>query len=352
MKTLKLFLVPIFILLVFTSFKKNEAANSNLLKATNLVAVRKDHQLSQDSLKSLPVNKYGQLYVSGRYLKSQSGQTISLRGQSLGWSTYWPQYWNANVVNWLTDDFKVDIIRASMGVEGANGYLNDQGDQLNNIKTVVDAAIAKGTYVIIDWHCEAFHQDEAVAFFKLMALQYGKYPNVLYEILNEPNNTQSWPQVKSYAQAVIAGIREYDTKNIIIVGCPHWDQKIRDVADSPLTGYSNIMYTVHYYAATHGQWLRDDCAYALSKNIPIFVTESNGTEASGSGHIDYTQWEAWFDFLETNHISWVNWSVSDKPGELCSILKPRSPSNGGWTSSQLTETGNYIRNKLRSYNTK
>jgi len=351
MNTLKLFSGPILLLLVLTSFKEFETASAGLTKAVVSTNARSWRLAKQDSSALLPVNKYGQLHVSGRYLKSQRGQTISLRGQSLGWSTYWPKYWNANVVNWLTDDFKVDVIRASMGVEGPQGYLNDQNEQLSNVKTVVDAAIAKGTYVIIDWHCEAFHQDEAVAFFKMMAMQYGKYPNVLYEILNEPNNTQSWPQVKPYAQAVIAGIRQYDTSNIIIVGCPYWDQKIRYVADAPITGYSNIMYTVHFYAATHGQWLRDDCAYAISKNIPIFVTESNGTEASGSGHIDYKQWEAWFDFLESNRISWVNWSVSDKPGELCSILQPGSPSNGKWASADLTETGNFIRNKLRSYHT-
>ncbi|GGH21322.1 hypothetical protein GCM10007352_33940 [Mucilaginibacter phyllosphaerae] len=296
-----------------------------------------------------PVARYGQLSVSGRYLKNAANNTISLRGQSMGWSSWWPQYWNANVVNWLTDDFKIDVVRASMGVDVTPGYLNDQTNQLNLLKAVVNAAIAKGTYVIIDWHCEAFHQTEAVAFFKSMAQQYGNNPHVIYEILNEPNNTQTWPQVKSYAQAVIAGIRQYDPDNIIIVGCPNWDQKIRDVADSPLTGYSNIMYTVHYYAATHGQWLRDDCAYAISKNIPIFVTESNGSEASGSGHLDYTQWEAWFSFLETNKISWINWSVSDKSGELCSILVPGAPVNGGWSSAQLTETGNYIRGKLRGY---
>ena len=192
-------------------------------------------------------------------------------------------------------------------------------------------------------------QAEAVAFFKSMAQTYGSKSNVIYEVLNEPNNTQTWAQVKSYAIEVIKAIRQYDPDNIIIVGCPNWDQKIRDVADSPITGYSNIMYTVHFYAATHGQWLRDDCQYAINKNIPIFVTECNGSEASGSGHLDYTQWNAWFDFMEANKISWINWSVSDVQGQLCSILQPNAPSNGNWTTSQLTETGNFIRTKLRSY---
>ncbi len=296
-----------------------------------------------------PVEKYGQLSVSGRYMKDKNGNDIVLHGQGFGWSTWWPQYWNANVVSWLASDWKVDVVRASMGIDTHPGYLNDSSTQVNLMRTVVDAAIKDGIYVLIDWHCEAFHQKEAVAFFNKMAQMYGNYPNIIYEIINEPNNTQTWPEVKGYANAVIPAIRQYDKKNIIIVGCPFWDQKIREVADSPLAGYSNIMYTVHFYAATHGQWLRDDCAYALNKEIPIFITECNGSEASGSGHFDYKQWNAWWKFCDDNKISWINWSVSAKPGELCSILKPEAPAKGGWTKSQLTESGNYVRNKLRSY---
>ena len=298
-----------------------------------------------------PVATHGQLYVSGRYMKDKNNSTMNLRGHSFGWSSWWPQYWNANVVNWLTTDFKVDIVRAAMGIDATPGYLTgDMTNQKNLVKTVVDASIAAGVYVIIDWHCEAFHQTEAVAFFREMAQTYGSQPNVIYEILNEPT-TQTWAEVKSYSAAVIAAIRQYDPDNIIVVGCPQWDQLIRQVADSPLTGYTNIMYTVHFYAASHGQWLRDDCAYAISKNIPIFVTESSGMEASGSGAINYTEWEAWFSFMEANYISWLNWSVSDKADESCSILQPGAPSNGGWTSSQMKESGNYIRAKIRSFAT-
>lgn len=299
--------------------------------------------------KNSPVARYGKLSVHGRYLTDQHGDTIALHGQSLAWSSWWPQYWNAKVVSWLASDWKVDIVRASMGIDVNPGYLNDSAQQVNLLETVVDAAIRQGVYVIIDWHCEAFHQAKAICFFKNMAQRYGKYPNILYEIINEPNNTQTWPEVKAYAQALIPAIRQYDKKNIIIVGCPYWDQKIREVADSPLTGYTNIMYTVHFYAATHGQWLRDDCTYAYHKNIPIFVTECNGSEASGNGHIDYKQWNAWWNYCDQHKISWINWSISDKPHELCSALIPHASENGGWNASQLTETGKYVRHTLRSY---
>jgi len=296
-----------------------------------------------------PVDKHGQLSVSGRYMTDQHGDTIALHGQSFGWSSWWSQYWNADVVSWLATDWKVDVVRASLGVDVKPGYLNDRENQLALLKAVVDGAIRSGVYVLIDWHCEALHQEEALAFFKQMAQTYHACPNVIYEIINEPNHTETWAQVKAYAEAVIPVIRQYDPNNIIVVGCPDWDQKIRNVADSPIEGYRNIMYSVHFYAATHGQWLRDDCQYALSKNIPVFITECNGSEASGSVRFDYTQWNAWWDFCDEHTISWVNWSVSDKKGELCSILMPGAPSNGGWTDNQLTESGKYVRNKLRSY---
>jgi endoglucanase len=42
--------------------------------------------------------------------------------------------------------------------------------------------------VIIDWHIHEAQsaKAEAIAFFKQMATDYGKYPHVIYEIWNEP----------------------------------------------------------------------------------------------------------------------------------------------------------------------
>ena len=71
-----------------------------------------------------------------------------------------------------------------MGVEDSGGYLDDKNSNLNRIKTIIDAAIKEGVYVIIDWHSHHAedYTDEAVAFFKDMATLYGSYDNVIYEI--------------------------------------------------------------------------------------------------------------------------------------------------------------------------
>lgn len=52
-----------------------------------------------------------------------------------------------------------------MGVD-QGGYLTDQATNEKMVETVVDAAIAEGIYVIIDWHADEKHQAEAVAFFE------------------------------------------------------------------------------------------------------------------------------------------------------------------------------------------
>ena len=108
------------------------------------------------------------------------------------------------------------------------------------------------------------------------------------------------------------------------------------------------MYTVHFYAATHKQYLRDRCDYALKKNIPISVSESAGMAANGNGPLDYTEWNAWIDFMEKNKISWIVWSVADK-NETCSFFVPKTNPLGKWKDKDLTESGKKTRELMIKY---
>ena len=297
---------------------------------------------------SSPVQRHGQLRVSGNQLLGEHGEPVILRGQGYGWDNWWPQFYNGDVVAWLRSDWCVDIIRPAMGIEPEGAYLDDPAASRARIEAVVDAAIEQGLYVIIDWHAHDLHEAESIDFFASMAMKYGTYPNVLYEIFNEPDE-ETWEEVKAYAEAVIAAIRQHDPDNLVIVGSPEWDQRIDLVAADPITSHDNILYSVHFYAATHTEWLRERTAAALAEGIPVIVSESSGSEASGMGDNDYESWQAWFDFMESNGISWLNYAIADKSGETISVLVPGAPSTGGWDDSQLTESGRYIRDVFRQH---
>jgi aryl-phospho-beta-D-glucosidase BglC (GH1 family) len=301
------------------------------------------------SQRTTPVARHGKLGVKGAELLDAGGKPAVLRGQAFGWDNWWPQYYNADVVRWLWEDWCVDVVRPAMGIEPEGAYLSNPAASKQRIEAVVEAAIATGVYVVVDWHAHNLHQPEAVAFFSEMAAKYGDKPNVIYEIFNEPEKDETWPQVKEYATAVIGAIRKHDPDNVVIVGTPEWDQRIDLVARDPLQGQTNVMYSVHFYADTHRDWLRQRTQAAIEAGVPVFVSESSGMQASGSGQNNYIEWQAWLDFMDENHLSWLNWSVSDKAGETCSILEPGGNTAGGWSAAELTESGEHMRNVLRSY---
>jgi endoglucanase len=294
-----------------------------------------------------PVTKYGNLSVKGVNLVDQQGNPVLLAGVSYGWHNWWPRFYNKESVKWLANDWKCSVVRAAMGVEPARGYIDSPDWSKEKMEAVIDGAIENNIYVIIDWHSHGIQTKAAIRFFAEMAQKYGKYPNIIYEIFNEPVK-DSWDTIKSYSIEVIKTIRKYDPDNVILVGCPHWDQDIHLVADSPVKGYSNLMYTVHFYADTHGQSLRDRCDYALGKGIPIFVSESAGMAASGNGPINYAEWQKWIDWMNKNQISQVMWSIADKD-ETCSMLKTSAGSEGNWKESDLKESGIKTRELIRSY---
>ena len=122
------------------------------------------------------------------------------------------------------------------------------------------------------------------------------------------------------------------------------------MANDPLdsTRYTNIAYSVHFYAATHKQWNRDMVQQAIDKNLPIFASECGLSEANGDGSIDVGEFNIWISFLESNSIGWVVWGVDDKE-ESSAALKPGASTNGGWVASRdLTPGGLVAYNLIRS----
>jgi len=294
-----------------------------------------------------PVKIHGRLKVVGTQLMDEHDRPYALHGMSFGWSCWWPRFYNAGAVDWLYRDWNCSVLRAAMAVERRGGYEDDPAGSGKLIRAVVDAAIRSGIYVIIDWHGDHIKTAEAKAFFGEMAAKYGKYPNIIYEIFNEPAEV-SWPEVKAYATEVIKVIRAKDPNNIILVGCPRWDQELQLPAADPIKGYTNIMYTMHFYAGTHKQWLRDRTDAAIKTGLPVFISESGGMESSGEGPIDYKEWQAYINWINKNNLSWISWAVIDKK-ETDAVLFPSASSTGHWKSSDLSDYGVKLRNYLRGY---
>jgi len=293
------------------------------------------------------VEKHGQLRVQGNRIVDQSGAPVQLRGMSLFWSQWIPKYYTSNTVKWLRDDWKVTVVRAAMAAE-RGGYESDPQAERDKVIAVVDAAIELGIYVVIDYHAHTAHENtaQARAFFADMAKRYGNSPNVLYEPYNEPLKV-SWSKVlKPYHEAVIDSIRLYDPDNIVIVGTPNWSQRVAEAAADPIKR-PNVAYTLHFYANTHGQWLRDEAQKAMDRGVALFVTEYGTTSANGDGKVDEKATREWWAFLDRHSISHLNWSIADIR-ESSAALAPGASPDGGWTLAQIKPSGLLVRGELRA----
>lgn len=294
-----------------------------------------------------PVACHGALSVKDGRIVGQHGEPVTLRGMSLFWSQWAPQYYSAETVEWLARDWKVDVVRAAIAAEGQDGARQHFDREFAKASTVIDAALAEGLYVVVDWHAHRPYPDEAERFLTAIARRYGDLPNLIYEDWNEPlREGVDWSRdVKPYHDRVIRAIRAVDPDNLVIAGSPSWSQDVDIAARDPLA-FGNVAYTLHYYAATHRESLRDKADAALDAGLALLITEFGTVEATGDGPVDLAESERWWDWAERNGIGWMNWSIGDKD-ESSAALKPGTPPSG-WTESDLTESGKLLRAKLRA----
>ena len=294
-----------------------------------------------------PVAEHGALFVQGGKVVGAHGQPVTLRGMSLFWSQWEPEYYSRETVDWLARDWQVDVVRAAIAAEGNDSARQHFERELAKASAVIDAAIANGIYVIVDWHAHRPYPDEAERFLTAIAAKYGHVPNLIYEPFNEPlRDGVDWSRdVKPYHQRVVGAIRAVDPDNLVVVGSPSWSQDVDIAARDPLEGV-NIAYTLHYYAATHKDALRAKADKALEAGLALMVTEFGTVESTGNGPIDRASSEAWWDWAEANGISWLAWSIADKD-ETSAALRPGAPP-ANWREDDLTENGKLLRARLRA----
>ncbi len=292
----------------------------------------------------------GRLQVSGTKLTDESGNIIQLRGVSTHGISWFPDYVNYDAFATLRDDWGANVVRIAMYPEEYNGYLSggDKAALKQIIDNGVNYATQLGMYVIIDWHVLNYapsrHTQEACDFFAEMASKYSGHDNVIYEICNEPVGADWNSDIKPYAETVIGTIRKYDDHALILVGTNTWSQDVDSVVGNTLDD-GNVMYVAHFYAGTHKENIRNKISTALNAGVPVFISECSICDASGNGGIDYASANEWLDFMNSNQLSFIAWSLSNK-AETSALISSGCSAKSGWSDGDLSETGRWFKSAI------
>lgn len=338
-----------------TSAGNNSSNNNNNNTSTTKKPAATVPKAPSDPKGTTPVSQHGQLSVKNGQLVDKSGKGYQLRGMSTHGLTWFPEFVNESAFRTLRDDWNTNVVRLAMYVdEWGNGqcYMGNKSGSLELLEKGVDICIKLDMYVIIDWHVlnpgdPSKYTNEAKSFFETVSKRYAKYPNVIYEICNEPNGGASWSgNIKPYAEKIIPVIRKNAPNSVIIVGTPTWSQEIDKPLSDPLN-YKNVMYAFHFYAATHAG-LRSNVENCVAQGLPVFVSEFGTCDASGGGANDFNETQKWLSYFDKQGISYCNWSICNKD-ETCSVLRPGTSANGNWSESDLTENGKWMRNWLKKH---
>ena len=301
-----------------------------------------------------PFENHGKLCVNGVNLSDCNENPYQLKGVSTFGLQWMPQYVNKDTFKYLRDSWGANTMRLAM-YTAEGGYCSGV-DKATELEAVIDRGVKActelGMYVIIDWHILSdgnpnTYKEQAKVFFAKMSSRYSGYDNVIYEICNEPNGT-SWSEVKRYADEVIPVIRANDKDAIIIVGTPTWSQDVEMVATNPLRQENrhNVMYAAHFYAATHGDNIRNKIRQAISDGTPVFISEFSICDASGNGAIDYNSAAKWKELIREYNLSYAGWNLGNK-NESSALIKAGVNKLYGWSESEISDTGKWLRDLIQ-----
>ena len=293
----------------------------------------------------------GKLHVVGTELHDEHGNRVVLKGASTHGLAWFPKYVNNSLFKQLSSEWNTNLIRLAM-------YSDDyvHGDRKKNLEILrkgVEYAIANDMYVIVDWHILEDNNPndnlaEAIGFFNQMAKEYANVPNVIFEICNEPNGDCTWEDIKEYASLVIPVIRKHKPDALILIGTPNYSREIQFPAADPLA-FANVMYTYHFYVSSHKDDFRAKLRDVVRQGTTIFISESGLSEESGDGKIDFESAKIWYALLDSLHLSYAMWSLSNKEEESA-MIKDDSRAVESLTDDDLTLSGQFARALFQGQN--
>jgi len=337
------------------------------------------------------------LKVEGKWIKNESGSKIKLRGvclpdieaivkgdRSHGKATTYKDIidilindnWNATVVRMtIHNHIKDETGEYGWSLHSPEDYYNKY------ILPVASYLIAKGFYIIIDWHLGANleYKDaykSVVPFWHyICGTELNNHPQVLFEIYNEPKNG-SWNDWQSVAQEWVNCIRIGNwnkfnlaqtraSENLILVAGPNWAQILPTNDNDKLMEGKNIVYTVHIYPehCIKNEKVPDWFEYIIKK-APVFLTEwgfvRDDLPNSGPSskipnnfcsffrqYIDKFEnlsWTAWcFDYVYRSYMFDINWKLlGSGKCNTNNIFRDKNAKFGGNLSSYPDTYENYM----------
>ena len=145
----------------------------------------------------------------------------------------------------------------------------------------------------------------------------------------------SWSTIRNYAEQVIPVIRANDPDAVVIVGTRGWSSlgvseggNSDEIVNNPVRA-DNIMYTFHFYAASHKDNYRNEVQRAASR-LPLFVTEFGTVTYTGDGAVDTASSTAWLDLLDVLSLDQAFRGEHDHvSARTVSRFLVLDPSNGG-----------------------
>jgi hypothetical protein len=274
------------------------------------------------------------LHVDGLWLKDPRGNKVQLRGFAIEEPRAiidWHKGGGlANVVDKISPPkFFCNVVRVP--VHPDTYWQFDPDTYVNKyLRPTVDALTKKNVYVIIDWHPIKDYvitqynnvdwSSKTAEFWHKVAPIFADYPNVIYEIFNEPigpGGYDGWDTWRSVAQPWVDIIRGHAPESIIIVNSPGWSNETQYAPDRPFRG-TNLIYAVHMYPyyRQEDRWF-DERLGEPAKRLPIFLTEWGfqnsswvGQEVKDPSGTWPTRFKAYLEARQ--HINWVAWSFSSE----------------------------------------
>ena len=290
----------------------------------------------------------GALQVIDGKLCGEDGRPVMLRGISNYGISVSERYIKDETFHDIAHVMGVNVFRFALYTYGVGSFGYCTGGNREKLTQLimdgVDYCENNDIYAIIDWHILSDgdpnkYISKAEEFFDEVSKRCKDKKNVLYEICNEPNKVE-WQQVKDYANVIIPIIRNNDPDSVIIVGTPDWSSRVDIAAQDPLD-YPNLLYSLHFYSASHKQESRDNVKKAIEKGLPIFVSEYGVTASTGDFPYDLDSADLWIDFLEENGISHVMWNFSTVK-ESSAALRNDCLKTNGFEYDDFSTSGQWL----------